>query len=98
MSSIENQIRDMVVDQQYNHIDKNMSIGCGDPFKKELARILDCYKEELLAHFELVHKPTLKSKREALNEVKNEMEDLAKKYNANTAIVKLKDKIQGFAI
>ena len=98
MFSMEDQIRDIAIEQHYNVIDKNMSIGCGEPFKREMAALLDLYKGELLKHFELTHRLVIKTKRAILEELVTDVTTIAEKYNNDKAISKLKMKLKGLGI
>lgn len=98
MSSIENQIKEMTVDQHYDNIDKNMSIGCGEPFKREMIKLIDLYLENMNAHFELAYKPVMKAKREILKEIAEDMDIVAAKHEGDKDLIKLQVKLKGLSI
>ena len=98
MLSMEEQIRDVTIERHYNTIDKNMSIGCGEPFKKAMVTLLDLYKDELLKHFEFTHKPVINTKRSILKELVNDVVAIAEKYNDDELVLRLKIKLEGIGI
>jgi len=95
MGSIEDQIREDVTDSFYGSLDKNMSLGCGQPFKLELIRFLKDYDDDMKKHFESFHKSVLNSKRNTLKELKKEADELLKSEELNNfSVQRLCDKIK----